>query len=44
MSLYSETMSNTPNFELEEPTSCYNCDNDCLGVWLQHIIGSESYE
>ena len=35
MGIYNETMSNTPEIEIEEPTSCYNCDNDCMGIILE---------
>ena len=35
MSVYSETTSNTPDIELEVPTSCYNCSNDCMGILLE---------
>ena len=37
MGIYNETMSNTPEIEIEEPTSCYNCDNDCMGIVLDII-------
>lgn len=41
MSIYSETMSNTPETEIPTSTNCYNCDNDCMGVWLRYIIGDD---
>ena len=34
MSVYNETMSNTPEIEISIPTSCYNCNNDCPGIFL----------
>lgn len=39
--IYSETMTNTPDVELQEATNCYNCTNDCLGAWLQYIVRGE---
>ena len=36
-----ETMSNMKFDEVEPATNCYNCDNDCMGVWLRYIIGDD---
>lgn len=38
MGIYSETMSNTPDDLLKYPTTCHNCHEDCMGVWLKYLV------
>lgn len=44
MGIYSETLSNTPVVEIEEPTNCYNCNNDCMGIFDIIFQEGGSYE